>query len=151
MRRADGWRQPFFEIDSYRVHVEEHVGDDEPPLAEATVKVVTMGTRHIESAEGQGPVGALDNALRKALANDYPELEHISLEDFRVRVLDETSGTGAVVRVLIDTSNGQREWTTVGVSENIIEASWEALVDGYLYGLLHPRDADEVPSPPEVP
>ena len=90
MRRADGWRQPFFEIDSYRVHVEERVGDDEAPLAEATVKVVTKGTRHIESAEGQGPVGALDNALRKALANDYPELEHISLEDFRVRVLDET-------------------------------------------------------------
>jgi 2-isopropylmalate synthase len=151
MRRADGWRQPFFEIDSYRVHVEERVGDDEPPLAEATVKVVTKGTRHIESAEGQGPVGALDNALRKALANDYPELEHITLEDFRVRVLDETTGTGAVVRVLIDTSNGQREWTTVGVSENIIEASWEALVDGYLYGLLHPRDDDEVASPPAVP
>jgi 2-isopropylmalate synthase len=143
MRRADGWSQPFFEVESYRVHVEERVGDDEPPLAEATVKVVTKGTRHIESAEGQGPVGALDNALRKALSNDYPELEHIALEDFRVRVLDETHGTGAVVRVLIDTSNGQREWTTVGVSENIIEASWEALVDGYLYGMLHPREADE--------
>ncbi|MCI0635686.1 MAG: citramalate synthase [Actinobacteria bacterium] len=143
MRRADGWRQPFFEVDSYRVHVEERVGDDEPPLAEATVKVVTKGTRHIESAEGHGPVGALDNALRKALANDYPELEHIALEDFRVRVLDETSGTGAVVRVLIDTSNGEREWTTVGVSENIIEASWAALVDGYLFGLLHPREAHE--------
>jgi 2-isopropylmalate synthase len=166
MLRAGGWRQPFFEVDSYRVHVEERVGDDEPPLAEATVKVVTMGTRHIESAEGHGPVGALDNALRKALANDYPELEHIALEDFRVRVLDETPGgsggsrrladasrerasgsppghgTGAVVRVLIDTSNGQTGWTTVGVSENIIEASWEALVDGYLFGLLHPRDAD---------
>ncbi len=140
MRRADGWSQPFFEIESYRVHVEERHG--ESPLAEATVKVVTKGTRHIESAEGQGPVGALDNALRKALTNDYPELEHISLEDFRVRVLDETHGTGAVVRVLIDTSNGQREWTTVGVSENIIEASWEALVDGYLYGLLHPREGD---------
>jgi 2-isopropylmalate synthase len=143
MRRAGGWSQPFFEIESYRVHVEERVGDDEAPLAEATVKVVTKGTRHIESAEGQGPVGALDNALRKALTNDYPELEHISLEDFRVRVLDETHGTGAVVRVLIDTSNGQHEWTTVGVSENIIEASWEALVDGYLYGLLHPREDEE--------
>jgi 2-isopropylmalate synthase len=143
MRRADGWRQPFFEIDSYRVHVEERVGDDEPPLAEATVKVITKGTRHIESAEGHGPVGALDNALRKALANDYPELLNISLEDFRVRVLDETHGTGAVVRVLIDTSNGQRAWTTVGVSENIIEASWEALVDGYLFGLIHPREAEE--------
>jgi 2-isopropylmalate synthase len=143
MRRAEGWRQPFFEIDSYRVHVEERVGDEEPPLAEATVKVVTKGTRHIESAEGQGPVGALDTALRKALVNDYPELEHIALEDFRVRVLDETHGTGAVVRVLIDTTNGQREWTTVGVSENIIEASWEALVDGYLFGLLHPREDRE--------
>ena len=142
MRRAGGWSQPFFRIESYRVHVEERVGDGEPPLAEATVKVRTNGTRHIESAEGQGPVGALDNALRKALSNDYPELEHIVLEDFRVRVLDETHGTGAVVRVLIDTSNGQREWTTVGVSENIIEASWEALVDGYLYGLLHPREDD---------
>jgi 2-isopropylmalate synthase len=141
MRRADGWRQPFFEIESYRVHVEERTGEE--PLAEATVKVVTKATRHIESAEGQGPVGALDNALRKALTNDYPELQHISLEDFRVRVLDETHGAGAVVRVLIDTSNGQREWTTVGVSENIIEASWEALVDGYLYGLLHPREDDE--------
>jgi 2-isopropylmalate synthase len=142
MRRAGGWTQPFFRIESYRVHVEERVGEDEAPLAEATVKLRTNGTRHIESAEGQGPVGALDNALRKALANEYPELEHISLEDYRVRVLDETVGTGASVRVLIDTSNGQHEWTTVGVSENIIEASWEALTDGYLYGLLHPREAD---------
>jgi 2-isopropylmalate synthase len=142
MLRAGGWTQPFFRIESYRVHVEERVGDGEAPLAEATVKVRTNGSRHIESAEGQGPVGALDNALRKALVNDYPELEHIALEDFRVRVLDETHGTGAIVRVLIDTSNGQRGWTTVGVSENIIEASWEALVDGYLYGLLHPREAD---------
>ena len=152
IRRVGGWEQPFFRIDSYRVHVEERVGDGEPPLAEATVKVRTNGTKHIESAEGRGPVGALDNALRKALVNEYPELAHISLEDFRVRVLDETppaerpkrdarvrEAPGAVVRVLIDTSNGQREWTTVGVSENIIEASWEALVDGYLYGLLHPR------------
>ena len=149
MRRADGWTQPFFEVESYRVHVEERVGDGEPPLAEATVKVVTKGTRHIESAEGHGPVGALDNALRKALANDYPELGNITLEDFRVRVLDQKKGTGAVVRVLIDTSNGQREWTTVGVSENIIEASWEALVAGYLFGLLHPRqdEGGDVPRP----
>jgi 2-isopropylmalate synthase len=137
IRRHDGWRQPFFEVESYRVHVEQRGGDE--PLAEATVKVVTNGSRHVESAEGHGPVGALDNALRKALSNGYPELEHITLEDYRVRVLDENIGTGATVRVLIDTSNGQREWTTVGVSSNIIEASWEALTDGYLYGLLHPR------------
>jgi 2-isopropylmalate synthase len=143
MRRAVGWEHSFFRIESYRVHVEERVGDSEPPLAEATVKVRTNGTRHIESAEGHGPVGALDNALRKALANEYPELEHMVLEDYRVRVLDETHGTGAVVRVLIDTSNGEREWTTVGVSENIIEASWEALTEAYLYGLLHPRESTE--------
>ncbi len=143
LRRADGWGQPFFDIESYRVHVEDRVGDDESPLAEATVKVRTKGTRHIESAEGAGPVGALDNALRKALVNDYPELTHIGLEDFRVRVLGETTGTGAVVRVLIDTSNGEREWTTVGVSENILEASWEALVEAYTFGLLHPREHAE--------
>jgi 2-isopropylmalate synthase len=137
MRRHDGWRQPFFDVESYRVHVERR--QDEDALAEATVKVRAGGARHVESAEGHGPVGALDNALRKALSNEYPELEHITLEDYRVRVLDENIGTGATVRVLIDTSNGQGEWTTVGVSSNIIEASWEALTDGYLYGLLHPR------------
>ena len=143
LRRASGWSQPFFEVDSYRVHVEERVGDGEPPLAEATVKVRTKGTRHIESAEGHGPVGALDDALRKALTNDYPELAHIELEDYRVRVLAEAHGTAAVVRVLIDSSNGERSWTTVGVSENIIEASWEALTDAYLYGLLHPREVGD--------
>ncbi len=143
MRRATGWTQPFFDIESYRVHVEERMADDEPPLAEATVKVRTKGTRHIESAEGAGPVGALDNALRKALGNDYPELMHIGLKDLRVRVLGGTTGTGAVVRVLIDTSNGEREWTTVGVSENILEASWEALVEAYTFGLLHPREHPE--------
>jgi 2-isopropylmalate synthase len=88
-------------------------------------------------------VGALDNALRKALTNDYPELDQMGLDDFRVRVLDETHGAGAVVRVLIDTANGERAWTTVGVSENIIEASWEALTDAYLFGLLHPRASQE--------
>jgi 2-isopropylmalate synthase len=137
MRRHDGWKQPFFDVESYRVHVERR--QEEQALAEATVKVRAGGGRHVESAEGHGPVGALDNALRKALSNEYPELEHITLEDYRVRVLDENIGTGATVRVLVDTSNGQGEWTTVGVSSNIIEASWEALTDGYLYGLLHPR------------
>ena len=136
MRRHDGWKQPFFDVESYRVYVERR--QEEEALAEATVKV-KAGGRHVESAEGHGPVGALDNALRKALSNEYPELEHITLEDYRVRVLDENIGTGATVRVLIDTSNGQGEWTTVGVSSNIIDASWEALTDGYLYGLLHPR------------
>ena len=143
MRRAAGWEQPFFSVESFRVNIEQRADEGKDALAEATVKVVTNGRRHIESAEGHGPVGALDNALRKALTNEYPALEQMSLEDYRVRVLDETHGTGAVVRVLIDTSNGEREWTTVGVSENIIEASWEALTDAYLFGLLHPRGVPE--------
>jgi 2-isopropylmalate synthase len=139
MRRHDGWVQPFFEVESFRASVEQREGAAEA-LAEATVKVRAKGERHISTAEGHGPVGALDNALRKALTPLYPELSDISLEDYRVRVLDETHGTGATVRVLIDSSNGQREWTTVGVSDNIIEASWEALTDSMLYGLLHPRE-----------
>ena len=116
LRRADGWRQPFFEIESYRVHVEERELDDEAPLAEATVKVRTKGQRHIESAEGQGPVGALDNALRKALTNDYPELEYMSLEDYRVRVLDESVGTGAVVRVPLDYHGMRRRDPALGAA-----------------------------------
>ncbi|MEA2613836.1 MAG: 2-isopropylmalate synthase, partial [Chloroflexota bacterium] len=137
MRGAMGWVQTYFTVESYKALVQERW--DEGALAEATVKIITNDERHIETAEGQGPVGALDNALRKALTNEYPELAHMSLEDYRVRVLDENIGTGAVVRVLIDTSNGEREWTTVGVSENILEASWEALVEAYTFGLLHPR------------
>ncbi len=141
MRRAHGWEQDFFRVESYKALVQERW--DEGAVAEATVKVITNGERHIETAEGQGPVGALDNALRKALANEYPALNEMTLEDYRVRVLDENVGTGAVVRVLIDTSNGEREWTTVGVSENILEASWEALVESYTFGLLHPRELRE--------
>jgi len=137
MRKAHGWRQDFFKVESYKALVTERW--DEGAVAEATVKVITNEERHIETAEGHGPVGALDNALRKALTNEYPELDEMTLEDYRVRVLEENIGTGAVVRVLIDMSNGEREWTTVGISENILEASWEALVEGYEFGLLHPR------------
>jgi 2-isopropylmalate synthase len=144
MRRHDGWRQPFFEVESYRVSVDNREG--EGPLAEATVKVRANGGRHIAAAEGRGPVGALDNALRKALGPTYPQLEDMVLTDYRVRVLDEKQGTGAVVRVLIDTSDGEKEWTTVGVSDNIIEASWEALTDSLLYGLLRPRNG-RAPAP----
>jgi 2-isopropylmalate synthase len=141
MRKAHGWRQAFFTVESYKAIVQERW--DEGAIAEATVKVVIAEDRHIETAEGHGPVGALDNALRKALINVYPELSHMSLEDYRVRVLEENIGTGAVVRVLIDMSNGEREWTTVGVSENILEASWEALVEAYTFGLLHPRTPED--------
>jgi 2-isopropylmalate synthase len=137
MRRLDGWRQPFFEVEAFRAHVDGPRG--ERPLAEATVKVRVRGKRHIATAEGRGPVGALDNALRQALGHDYPELDEVTLTDYRVRVLDGKDGTAATVRVLIDSSDGEKEWTTVGVSEDIIEASWQALTDSLLFGLLHPR------------
>jgi 2-isopropylmalate synthase len=143
IRRNDGWRQPFFEVESFRVSVDKREG--ESPLAEATVKVRAGGERFISTAEGHGPVGALDNALRAALVPIYPELEAMVLTDYRVRVLDQKEGTAAVVRVLIDTSDGEKEWTTVGVSENVIEASWEALTDSLLYGLLHARRRETEP------
>ena len=137
MRRAEGWRQPFFDVESFRASIDAREGHD--TVAEATVKVRAGGERHIATAEGNGPVSALDNALRKALGSTYPQLDDMTLADYRVRVLDEKLGTGAVVRVLIDTGDGEKEWTTVGVSDNVIEASWEALVDSMLFGLLHPR------------
>ncbi len=137
MRRAMGWEQSFFDVESFRVTVDQWEGAG--TLAEATVRVQVSDTRQIATAEGAGPVGALDTAFRSALGSTYPELDHIELADYRVRVLDTKQGTGAVVRVLIDSSNGERDWTTVGVSENIIEASWEALRDSLVFGLLHPR------------
>ncbi|MGD0321314.1 MAG: citramalate synthase [Acidimicrobiales bacterium] len=107
---------------------------------EATVRVVVGGTRVLSTAQGNGPVNALDSALRKAIASHFPALERIHLTDYRVRVLDSTRATAAVTRVLIDTTDGERTWTTIGVSENIIEASWQALFDSIVYGLLlhHP-------------
>ena len=84
-------------------------------------------------------MNAIDTALRSVLINTYPQLEHISLVDYKVRVLDTDKGTGAVTRVLLDSTNGEETWTTIGVSENIIEASWQALIDSIVYGLLHAR------------
>ena len=107
---------------------------------EATVKLWVDGERRVAVGEGNGPVNALDTALRAALGDRYPALESISLTDFKVRVLDTQKGTGAVTRVLIDSTDRRRVWTTIGVSENIIEASWQALADSVVYGLLHADD-----------
>ncbi len=104
---------------------------------EATVKVHVGPERIVAVAEGNGPVNALDGALRGAIGGKFPALDHIHLTDYRVRVLDTGRGTGAVTRVLVDTTDGQRTWTTIGVSENIIEASWQALYDSIVFGLLH--------------
>ena len=108
---------------------------------EATVKVwVGAGDaamRQVHTAEGNGPVNAIDKALRTALSQAYPQLDRVHLTDYKVRILDGATATGAVTRVLIDFSNGARNWTTIGVSSNIIEASWRALEEGLVYGLLH--------------
>jgi len=137
MRRAAGWEQEFFTVESMRV-----IADELPNgsfVTEATVKVHLDGRRVVTTAEGNGPVNAIDGALRAAIASRYPELEHVRLVDFKVRILDGAAGTGAVTRVLLDASDGQRTWSTIGVSENIIQASWQALSDSIVYALLHGR------------
>jgi 2-isopropylmalate synthase len=106
-------------------------------MTEATVKVHVGSERTVATAEGNGPVNALDGALRAAIGGKFPALSHIHLTDYRVRVLDTGRGTGAVTRVLVDSTDGQCTWTTIGVSENIIEASWQALYDSIVFGLLH--------------
>ena len=102
-------------------------------MTEATIKIWVEGERYIRTAEGNGPVNALDRALRSAIGETYPHLRDIELVNFKVRILDETKGTGAVTRVLLDASDGTDSWGSIGVSENIIEASWEALVDSLEY------------------
>jgi 2-isopropylmalate synthase len=134
MRRAAGWEQDYFTLESFRVTVD----DGDPGVStEATVKVHIDGERIIRTAEGNGPVNALDAALRDAIGSKYPQLASIHLTDYKVRVLDTQKATGAVTRVLLDSTNGERSWSTIGVSENIIDASWQALSDSIVYGLLH--------------
>ncbi len=133
LRKRLGTYEPFFRLESFRVIAEKR--EDGRVMTEATIKVHVQGHRFIATAEGNGPVNALDKALRIAIGRYYPRLEEIELADFKVRVLEGKKGTGAVTRVLIETADAQREWGTVGVSENIIEASWEALVDAVEYGL----------------
>jgi 2-isopropylmalate synthase len=108
-------------------------------ICEATVKVRVGDTVHHEVAEGDGPVNALDSALRRALVKSFPRLEKVTLTDYKVRILDGVAGTAAKTRVLITSSDGHREWGTVGVSENIITASLQALVDSIEYALLRTR------------
>ena len=113
-------------------------GENDPDIvSEAIVKLVALGQVQYFVGEGNGPVNALDMALRRALTPVYPAVAGYELTDYRVRILDGASGTEASVRVLIDTTNGERTWTTVGVGTNVIEASWEALCDAYRYGLIH--------------
>ncbi|MDT4891206.1 MAG: 2-isopropylmalate synthase [Pseudonocardiales bacterium] len=125
-----------FTVESYRVIVDRR--EDGQMVSEATVKVLAGGERVISTEEGNGPVNALDRALRKALGRAYPRLAELELVDYKVRIMPGKHGTDAVTRVLIETSDRQVEWTTVGVHGNVIEASWLALHDAVRYGLLRP-------------
>jgi 2-isopropylmalate synthase len=131
---ADGSTRPPFVVESYRVIVDRR--DDGSMVSEATVKVHAGGRRAISTEEGNGPVNALDRALRGALEGVYPRLADLELIDYKVRIMPGRHGTDAVTRVLIETTDKQREWTTVGVHANVIEASWLALHDAVRYGLL---------------
>jgi 2-isopropylmalate synthase len=135
LRQTLAPHEPFFRLESFRVIVEKR--EDGKAVVEATIKVHVGEERIISTAEGNGPVNALDAALRKAIMQKYPRLNDIELVNYRVRILDEAHGTGAVTRVLLDASDGDESWGTTGVSENIIEASWQALVDSIEFGLLH--------------
>ncbi|MGH9086617.1 MAG: citramalate synthase [Acidimicrobiales bacterium] len=149
LRRATGWEPDYFSVESFRAITDyrstDHAGGRPASAApgtsatttEATVKVHVGSERIVATAEGNGPVNALDAALREAIGSRYPQLEAVRLVDYRVRVLDTGGGTGAVTRVLVDTADEERTWTTIGVSENIIEASWQALHDAVVVALLH--------------
>ena len=134
-----GAYRPHFTLESFRVIVDDH--EDTGALAkdamsEATIKIHVDDQRFVATGEGAGPVGALDNALRMAIVAFYPEVADIELVDYKVRILDENVGTDAITRVVITTRDKRGSWGTVGVSENIIEASWNALVDSIEYGLM---------------
>ena len=130
---VEGRRPSYFDVESWRVITETRPGDD--ALSEATVKLVADGTRYVVTGEGNGPVNALDQALRTAIGQAYPAVSTFELIDYKVRILDQGHGTDAITRVLIETTDGERTWVTVGVGANVIEASWGALIDGITFGL----------------
>jgi 2-isopropylmalate synthase len=140
MRRALGTQRPFFSVIGFRV-IDTKRHEDEMPLSEATVQVKVGGKIEHTAAEGSGPVNALDNALRKALEKFYPQLREMRLLDYKVRVLPAGKGTASVTRVLIESGDKSSRWGTVGVSDNIIAASYQALVDALMYKLVKDQEA----------
>lgn len=133
IRKETGNYQPLFKLEGWRTIVEKD--GDGKVSTEATIRIWVDGERFLSTAEGNGPVNALDRALRDAIGETYPHLRDIDLVNFKVRILNETKGTGAVTRVLLDASDGHATWGAIGVSENVIEASWQALVDALEYGM----------------
>jgi 2-isopropylmalate synthase len=152
MRKQAGAYEPLFRLESWRVIVEQRA--DGEVATEATIKIWVPGDpaagasgeqRYVRTAEGNGPVNALDRALREAIGEIHPHLRDIELVNFKVRILDEDKGTGAVTRVLIDASDGQQVWGAIGVSENLIAASWDALVDSLEFGMQASRAESGLP------
>jgi 2-isopropylmalate synthase len=134
LRRQLGLHQPLFDLQEYHCSYRRS-GEGRCDKCEATVKLQVRGKQEYTVAEGDGPVNALDAALRKALRPFYPEIDAIELDDYKVRIINGQHGTGARTRVLIDSTDGDESWGTVGVSGNIIEASWLALVDSFEFRL----------------
>jgi len=137
IRRETGDYEPLFRLEAWRVVAEKR--EDGRVQTEATINIWVDGERYLRTAEGNGPVNALDRALRAAIGDVYPHLRDIELVNYKVRILDERKGTAAVTRVLLDATDGVDTWGSIGVSENIIEASWEALVDSLEAGMLPSR------------
>jgi 2-isopropylmalate synthase len=133
VEEVEGSRPAYFDVESWRVISESSATGE--ALSEATVKLRAGGERVVVTGEGNGPVNALDEALRRAIGQAFPELSKLELIDYRVRILDQGHGTDAVIRVLIETADDRGSWVTVGVGHNIVEASWRALVDSVTYGL----------------
>ncbi|WP_395657432.1 citramalate synthase [Nocardioides sp.] len=137
LEEVEGARPTYFEVESWRVITEtldrRTVGEE--AVSEATVKLKADGVRYVVTGEGNGPVNALDHALRLAIERAYPAVSKFELIDYKVRILDQGHGTDAITRVLIETTDGESSWVTVGVGANVIEASWGALVDGMTFGL----------------
>jgi 2-isopropylmalate synthase len=137
IRRETGDYEPLFRLESWRVIAEKR--EDGRVMTEATIKIWVGGERFVRVAEGNGPVHALDRALRDAIGETYPHLRDIKLVNYKVRILDEAKATAAVTRVLLDASDGVDTWGAIGVHENVIEASWDALVDSLEAGMLPGR------------
>src|SRR5919201_978540 len=148
LRRESGDYEPLFRLESWRVIVEQRA--DGKVETEATIKIWVDGERYVRTAEGNGPVNALDAALRDAIGEIHPHLKDIELVNYKVRILDEHHGTGATTRVLIDASDGRDVWGSIGVNENIIAASWEALVDSLAYAEQPGRSRAQRPAPTDV-
>ena len=141
LRKAFGQYEDFFQLKNLKIILEKSEGEEEFS-AEAMIKVQIGDNTVHTAAEGEGPVNALDNSLRKALYEVYPEIAEMHLSDYKVRVLNGNNGTAAKVRVLIDSADQSDKWSTVGVSENIIEASWQAIVDSINF-LLFKKHLDK--------